>query len=197
MAPVINAGSRRYALCSLLCASSFILLVSTLHWLQADYDPVNQLISELALGAYGWLMLPAFTCLALATLAMLAALRPYQIGLSVKYPFLLAVAGFLLAGIFPLGQYSDWHISAVAVAFITFVFGMYAFPHHGGQAARLLPALLSWLLAAGVAASIASGQLLPMGIAQRLAAACLLGWLMWLNWRLWQANSASYTIATL
>jgi hypothetical protein len=45
--------------------------------------------------------------------------------------------------------------------------------------------MLSWPLAAGVAASVALGHsFMPMGIGQRLAALCLLIWFAVLGWKL-------------
>lgn len=170
---------------SMMCIMGFITLIITLHLIQTRYDPVGQLMSELALGEAGTLMLPAFTLLALAIVLTQFTLRDYQTGYVVQGLFALAAIGFLLSGLFPLGSHSLEHISAISMAFVTFVLGMLAFPTHSGKATRLLSKSMCQICAAGVAISVASGHnLLPMGIAQRLAAVCLLGWLLWLDWRL-------------
>lgn len=173
------------AILSMMCIMGFITLIITLHLIQTSYDPVGQLMSELALGESGTLMLPAFTLLALAIALTQFALLDYQTDAVVKGLFALAAIGFLLSGLFPLGSHSFEHISAVSIAFVTFVLGMLAIPTHGGKATRLLPKSMCRACAAGIAMSVALGHnLLPMGIAQRLAAFCLLGWLLWLDWRL-------------
>ena len=48
----------------------FIAIVSTLHQVQPDYDPMHQLMSELALGHYGWAMLFAFLALGISSIAL-------------------------------------------------------------------------------------------------------------------------------
>lgn len=97
----------------------------------------------------------------------------------------LAALSFLAAGVFPLGPTSGIHIAAIATAFVLSVLAMYFFPASAGSAAVAAPRAVSWSLAAGVAVSVALGHsILPMGVGQRLAAACLLAWLAILGWRL-------------
>ena len=47
-------------------AIGFIFIVIYLHVIQADYDPVHQLMSELALGRHGSLMFWAFLSFSLS-----------------------------------------------------------------------------------------------------------------------------------
>ncbi len=66
---------------------------------------------------------------------------------------------------------------------------MYLFPVSAGLASTVAPRVVSWPLAAGVAASVALGHsLIPMGIGQRLAAACLLVWLGTVGWKLFRLH---------
>jgi hypothetical protein len=44
----------------------FLAVVLTLHHVQTQYDPFNQLMSELALGVHGWAMFFAFAGIAFA-----------------------------------------------------------------------------------------------------------------------------------
>jgi len=44
----------------------FLVVVLVLHAVQIHYDPVNQLMSELALGPHGWVMFFAFAGIAVA-----------------------------------------------------------------------------------------------------------------------------------
>jgi hypothetical protein len=156
----------------------FVMIVLILHLLQPGYDPRHQLMSELALGQYGWAMLLAFLGLATAMVGVQAAIAAF--GGSRGYRLLIGAAAllFLAAGIFPLGAASLIHISVIATAFVLSVLAMVLFPANAGRASAAAPRTVSWPLAAGVAASAALGlSVIPMGIGQRFAAACLLVWL--------------------
>jgi hypothetical membrane protein len=173
------------AAAAMVGVATFVVTVVILHLLQSDYEPTHQLMSELALGRHGWAMIAAFTGLALAIFGVQAAIGAF--GASRGFRFLLAVAAvfFLAAGVFPLGDTSEIHIPAIATAFVLSVLAMYLFPSSAGRASAAAPRAVSWSLAAGVAVSVALGHsVLPMGIGQRLAAACLLVWLAILGWRL-------------
>ena len=164
---------------------TFIATVATLHLLQPGYDPVHQLMSELAMGDHGWAMLAAFAGLAVAVLGIQAAVG--AAGASWGYRILLSAGSlsFLVAGVFPLGTAADMHIASIAMAFMLMVLAMYFFPSSAGAASSVLPRSLAWFLAAAVVMSVAlSPSILPMGIGQRLAAAFLLAWLAILGWRL-------------
>ncbi len=167
----------------------FLLVVLGLHLAQPGYDPRHQLMSELALGPHGELMLLAFSGLCLSFLGLSAGMVEW--GGPFAYRVLLGAAGllFLLAGIFPLGKTAVIHISVIAMAFVTAVLAISLLPKAVAEAIGPGSRLLSWVLATGVAASVFAGQdLLPMGIAQRLAAACLLLWLGVLGWRLYRSG---------
>ena len=79
---------------------------------------------------------------------------------------------------FPLGRASEWHVSLIASAFVAVVLAMYLLPtaapaRFGGRAGKV-----SWILAGGTALSVFLGHsILPMGVGQRLAAACVVAWL--------------------
>ena len=162
----------------------FVVTVVTLHFLQPAYDPVHQLMSELALGPYGWAMLLAFVGLALAVFGVQAALGGFGGSLHLRFLLSAAALCFLAAGVVPLEVNSDLHIAAIATAFVLSVLAMYLFPSGAGRAASAAPRPLSWCLAAGVAVSVGLGHsVLPMGIGQRLAAICLIAWLAILGWR--------------
>jgi hypothetical protein len=170
---------------ALLGVAMFLLTVVPLHLLQPGYEPANQLMSELALGPYGWTMIFAFSGLAISVFGVQAAISAS--GASRVLRALLAAASicFLGAGIFPLGETTEIHIAAIATAFVLAVLAMYLYPSGAGRASAAAPRSLSWGLAAAVAASIALGySVLPMGIGQRLAAVFLLLWLGILGWRL-------------
>ena len=175
------------AMATLIGVAMFIIVILILQLIQSGYEPRHQLMSELALGRHGWAMFVAFLGLATAVFGVQAAIAGF--GASHSYRVSLGVAAllFLIAGIFPLGATSLIHISAVATAFVLSVLAMYLFPAYAGRASIAAPRAVSWSLAAGVAASVVLGDsVMPMGIAQRLAAACLLLWLGIVGWRLFR-----------
>ncbi len=185
----MNSRTKRAwaAVVTMIGVVMFIIVVVMLHSIQSEYEPRHQLMSELALGQHGWAMFVAFLGLATAVFGVQAAIGTF--GGSHGYRVLLGVAAllFLTAGIFPLGATSFIHISAITTGFVLSVLGMYLFPTSAGRASVLAPRAVSWPLAAGVAVSVALGDsVIPMGIAQRLAAACLLLWLGIVGWRLFR-----------
>ena len=159
-------------------AIAFVLVVGILYLLQPSYDFVHQLICDLALGAYGWAMLPAFALLAASALSV--AVATAQVQRSPWPPVALAVAtlGFLGAGVVPLRRASEWHIALIAIAFVAVLSAMYLLPsfapaQFGGKAK-----VVSWSLAGGTALSVFPGHsVLAIGIGQRLAAPCVVAWL--------------------
>lgn len=186
---VLPARTRALALGGVAAVAGvaiFLIVVLTLHVVQTNYDPVNQLMSELALGPHGWAMFFAFAGIALALAGLQLSIAALGATLALRTLLILAAILFLAAGIFPLGDTSMIHISAIAAAFVTAVLAMYLFPTLAGGAVPLAAKSVSWPLAAGVAISVALGHsLLPMGIGQRLAATFLILWILLLGFRLW------------
>ena len=162
--------------------AGFLAVVIPLHFLQPGYDPAQQLMSELALGPYGGTMVLAFASIAAALAAIVAALGRLGARWPVRVALGLASISFALSGAFPLGAASAIHIAAIASAFVTAVLAIYLFPSMAGPAAWVAPRALCWSLAAGVAVAVALGHsVLPMGVGQRLAAACLFAWIAWVG----------------
>src|SRR5262249_46642090 len=141
---------QRGAYATLAGVAMFIITVVALHLLQADYDPINQLMSELALGRYGDAMILAFAGLAIAMIGIQYAIG--KAGAPARYRILLIVASafFLSAGLFPLGETSELHIGAIAAAFVLSGLAMYLYPSSAGRASAAAPQAVSWLLAAGM-----------------------------------------------
>ena len=175
----------RFGALAVVGAMGFVAIVLALQVLQPRYDPVHQLMSELAIGAYGWTMGAAFSCLATATLAVSAGLarqRPSPLMHIVRG---IAALGFLGAGVFPLGNAPDLHIVLIALAFIGLVLAMVLVPsfvpgQFGGRARSV-----SLSLAVGTALSVfIGGTVLPIGVSQRLAAVCVVVWLCFMGLRL-------------
>ena len=174
---------------AVLGVGMFLVVVLTLHAVQVPYDPMNQLMSELALGPYGWAMFFAFAGIAVALVGIQFSIAALGATYTLRGLLTLAALFFLAAGVFPLGETSMIHISAIATAFVTAVLAMYLFPSLAGRAAALAPRSISWSFGAGVAISVALGHsLVPIGVGQRLAALFLLLWMLVLGLRLWHAR---------
>ena len=159
----------------------FVVIVTYLHFAQAGYDPVHQFMSELALGRHGFLMLWAFMSFALAVAGSIIILAAYGVHPVIKMLLGMASLSLAGAGIFKLGADTTLHISLVALAFFLVVLSMYLIPRTTAAFQKPLIATFCWGLGAGTALCVGLGQgPLPIGIAQRLAAACILLWLVWL-----------------
>lgn len=161
----------------LIGIAGFMATVGYLHIVQTNYSPLHQLMSELALGKQGVLMLWAFLSFALSVAATIKLLPHLVLKLLLGLTFLSLAS----AGIFKLGEATTLHVALVTLAFILLVLCLYLTP-------RLLTAFqtpvamtICWGLGASTALFVALGQgILPIGLAQRLATACLLLWLCWL-----------------
>ncbi len=176
---------RPFAWAAMAGCAFFIFCVVFLTLTQADYDSRTQLMSELALGRGGLLMLFAFLALALATGMLALALRYAGTKAGTVPVLFLAATAFAAAGIFPLGSATTPHIVSIGTAFIASGLAMYLLPGSlilfSGRRWRLL----SWGCAATMALAVALGlSLLPAGLAQRLAALALLIWIVGSGWRL-------------
>ena len=124
---------------AVLGVAIFLAVVLALHVVQGQYDPLNQLMSELALGPHGWAMFFAFAGIAFALAGLQFSIATLDATLVLRGLLILAAIFFLAAGIFPLGESSMTHISAIAAAFVTAVLAMYLFPSLAGRAAKLAP----------------------------------------------------------
>jgi len=166
----------------------FVIIVLALHILQPNYDPVHQHMSELAIGPYGLLMLIAFSSFATAVFSVQVGLRP--LGAPLMFRILLMAAAFCLlgAGIVKLDAAPFLHVGFIAAVFVLLVVAMYLLPRtilwFHTSAARFA----SWGLAAVTTLSVSLGGRIPAGIAQRIAASCILLWLFWTGWHIIIAN---------
>ena len=163
----------------------FILIVVYLQAIQKGYDPLEQQMSELALGKQGSLLILAFACLALSIFNVKIGLQPYQLPTFLNSIIIVASICMLGAGIFRIGVATNLHIALVSIAFILIVLVMYFLPNEGGEFGSSVNKVFSWSAGIGTAASIALGQnIVPLGIGQRAAALCMSVWLLWIGMRL-------------
>jgi hypothetical protein len=165
-------------------AVAFLVGTISLHLLQPDYDPINQLISELALGQYGIIMLFAFIALAssIGTLAFVIWRRCANITLPAV--LLIGAACFAGAGILPIDVFNEAHIIFVFCAFVMCGLGMYLLPGCLNSSSKTHDRMISWGLGGMLVFTVLVGQVsLPGGIAQRLEAAILLMWVVVIAWK--------------
>lgn len=161
----------------------FLCVVIPLHLIQTNYNPRYQLMSELALGTRGEWMLLAFIGLSCAALGTKIVLWQQQASGFLRLIFGSVALFFLGSGIFPLGESDVLHIILIALAFIGSVLGILLFSTQAGKAATWIPQAVSVFLAIGISLSVFLGHaVLDIGIAQRLAASCLLLWFVILGW---------------
>lgn len=169
----------------LLGVAMFISTVLTLQFLQPGYSPQHQLMSELAMGRFGSLMIVSFIGLAVSFLGILISVGIGGGSVGLQMALAATATSFLAAGVFPLGSTLILHIASIALAFILSVLAIYLYPTGAGRFAPAAPKPVSWPIAGAVAITVTLGQYtLPMGITQRLAAGFILGWLLVLGWRL-------------
>jgi hypothetical protein len=169
----------------------FGVIVLALHTLQPDYDARRQLLSELALGPCGWAMAPAFGFVALSLLGVQFGLGAQGAAAAPRVLLGAAAVTMLAAGAFPLGPATGAHIAAVLLGFGLIGVAAYLLPTRAGQLPPRATRAASWLLGTGAVVSLASANCgVPVGVAQRLAVGCVLGWLGWLCWKLVRAGRA-------
>jgi uncharacterized protein DUF998 len=99
----VTAISLVAARLSLAAAATFLVLLVALHVIKPEFDPSWRVISEYALGDYGWIMVLAFLTLAVSCVSLYVAIRSQirTIGGKIGLAFLLvAAAGLIIAAIF-------------------------------------------------------------------------------------------------
>lgn len=161
----------------------FAAIVLVLHGLQTAYDPRRQLISELALGPHGWAMLPAFVSLAAALFGVGLGLGAVGASPTCRALLYAAAVAMLFGGLFPMGRATAPHIVAVVAGLVPIVLVSYLLPTRSGRLRSLR--FPSWLLGSGAVLCLALANFgMPLGVAQRLAVTCILGWLCVLSWKL-------------
>ncbi len=174
-------------------AIGFILTVICLHIVQPNYDPVNQLMSELALGRHGSFMILAFSSFALSVFTAQIGLIQHNTPTILRLFLIIAAICLFGAGVFRLGSATELHIVLVTIAFVLIVMAMYLLPRNVSAFKTLTNSIISWSLGVGTATCIALGQnLVPAGIGQRGAVLCILFWLGWIGYNLIRKKGHNY-----
>ncbi len=163
----------------MLFISTFLLIVTLLHNVQDGYNPAEQFMSELALGKFGLFMMFAFFSLSLSLFFGQLSLRHYPKSSVIRILMMVASISITGAGIFKLGAHTKLHVFLVATTFFNIVLVMYLLPRLVEEFKGAQTCFISWGLAFVTSCSIALGQsVIPVGIAQRIAAGCILLWLL-------------------
>lgn len=100
----VTKVSQTAARLSFAAAAAYLVLLAALHFIKPELDPSWRVISEYALGDYGWMMALAFLSLAVSCVGLFVAIRSQTrtIGGKIGLAFLLAAAaGLIIAAIFP------------------------------------------------------------------------------------------------
>lgn len=90
---------------SIAGAAASLAMLAAVHILKPEFDPSWRMVSEYAIGDYGWVMKLGFICMALACAALFFAIRPYvkTVGGKIGLGFLLATCfGMAMAGVFAI-----------------------------------------------------------------------------------------------
>jgi len=171
----------RYELIPALCPPCFAGIVLYVQSAQPAYVWRTQFMSELALGAQGFMMHAAFGALALGAAGLIPCFRagcrgdPFTRWLFSGL-FALAAAAFVVAGAVTLARGPTLHIGSVFVAFVALATAMFVTFRHAAFGALRWFSLAALLFALAALVSGSSG-LLAAGLAQRLTALGILGWM--------------------
>ena len=99
--------SQTAARLSVISGCVTILLLAALHGLSPEFDPATRMVSEYALGSYGWVLLLFFLAWSLSCIALFVAIRTQtpttagKIGLGL---LLVAAVGMGMGGLFDLNH---------------------------------------------------------------------------------------------
>ncbi|MDR1888013.1 MAG: DUF998 domain-containing protein [Zoogloeaceae bacterium] len=175
---------RRLAVATGFGVAVFLLVVLALHGVTPGYDPRTQFMSELALLPYGAWMLLAFVGLGLAAAATALNLHanagPRFLSRLPGILLGLAAVLFLAAGVVTLAVSAQAHVAFVACAFMACGLALYLLPRAIAAFSGAGGYAFSWGLGLVMCGAVAAGdEIILPGIAQRIAAAALLLWFLY------------------
>ena len=180
---------RHLANLALYCYAAFIATVLAMPLLKDGYSPVEQPISEGAIGEHGFVQVLGLLALALGSFALAVLLRvTAQTRQVLGTSALVAVSAACVVGValFPTDQPGEdsavgaIHGTAAALAFITNIAAMLWSAHafRGERALRTIamPSLALGAVALTLLVMLAAG-VGPVGVVQRATVACEMAWL--------------------
>jgi hypothetical protein len=101
------AVSQAAARISLVSSIASLVFLATLHIISPEFDPSWRMVSEYALGSYGWVLLLMFLTWALSCVALLFAIKSHitTVGGKIGLGFLLlAAVGMTMGGLFDVNH---------------------------------------------------------------------------------------------
>jgi hypothetical membrane protein len=99
----LSAAEARGARISVTCAALAIVLLFLLHFLSPEFDPSWRMVSEYALGSYGWMLSAFFSLWGISSWALYFAIRSHihtRAGKAGLIILLIAGIGIMMAAIF-------------------------------------------------------------------------------------------------
>lgn len=183
MSPSTDAAFRRALRGTILSGALVaVVVVAALQLAAPTYDSRRQLVSELADVPHGELLLVAFAALSCSLFATALAMKrgggPWPLGLAV----LVAAAAFGVAGALPMSRSAEMHVGCVAVGFVSIALVMGLGPFFFGPLSGRAR-VASWSACVAMVGAVALSAVIPFAIAQRLAGAVLVLWIVWAGWR--------------
>ncbi len=137
----------------------FIFIVTALHIAQTDYNPIHQLMSELALGKYGSFMILAFFSFSIAVFLAQQTLAIHSNNKFIRVLLLISSCSLAGAGIFGLGDYTNIHVALMAIAFTLIVLSMYLMPRLMPRFGQRKSTITCWVLGIGTAVAVFWGKI--------------------------------------
>ena len=101
------AVSQTAARISLVSSMASLVFLAVLHLLSPEFDPSWRMVSEYALGSYGWILLLMFLTWALSCVALFLAIKSHvtTVGGKIGLGFLLlAAVGMTMGGLFDVNH---------------------------------------------------------------------------------------------
>jgi disulfide bond formation protein DsbB len=189
------AWARRSAEIALGCFGYFSIVLVLQHGLRPDYTPVDHMISDYAVGRFGWIMTTAFVALALGCLTLglgMAMAGPRSLpGRAAVLLLWVATLGLLVTATFPTDLETavttttgNIHTASFLVNVISMILCslLFAISFHQSEDWRgyrwVGLAMAIALLAAFVAQFLTLHRGAPYGLTNRLFVAVLMVWLL-------------------
>ncbi len=194
MASEIHRGSGPWTTLALALFAGFVVALVALHGLRPDYTPIDHMISDYAVGRYGWLMTAAFVAVGAGCFSLTVGLwrdgPKTALSLIGRVLILVASAGLMVTAAFPTDletapstQHGDIHAISFLVNIVSLFIAALTLSVSFGADARwkslrpLALAITAALIAAFVAQAMTLHKGLPYGITNRIFVAVLMSWL--------------------
>jgi hypothetical membrane protein len=201
VAKVFHVRSIRFATIAIACFAYGTLVLLLMHVLRPDYTPVDHMISDYAVGPYGWVMTTAWLAMSCGCLTlMLGLFRSGPASLVARFgSVLLGVAslGLLVTAIFPtdlqgapLTRSGNIHnmsflvnVGSIFVATVLLAAGFGSDPRWRGYQ-RMAVTLTLLVVLAFIFQFLTLHRGMPYGIANRFFITVLFAWFLTTSFRL-------------